>query len=239
MTERRCANYPPSKRAKGRFDWEREVIGPNGPRSTTTRHVLLTLATHVARHTARAWPSIRTLESETGLSNRSVIDHLHLAVAQGWLEREFTRLDEMRYRGYACWLTIPMTAEPASPLAVTLSGEGASSVAVASSAEGASPVAATQPTGELDSATDERAAPTGERRIGELVNVLLSTSLLNRENKKLDDQRSHLACGSRTAKPCGETWQEWAEKRGMHRQPGEQSWHYQLRVLAERRKQGV
>lgn len=70
-----------------RFQWERQIISARGPANPTTRHVLLTVATHINKQQGTAWPSIRMLMAETLLSNRCVIEHLHCAETDGWIKR--------------------------------------------------------------------------------------------------------------------------------------------------------
>ena len=50
-----------------RFPWEKVVCSGAGPANPTTRHVLLTIATHADR-AGRAFPSMRTLSTETRLA---------------------------------------------------------------------------------------------------------------------------------------------------------------------------
>jgi len=52
----------------------------------TTRHVLLTLSCYVNDVGQSAYPSTKTLASDTGLSERAVITHLHEASDAGWLK---------------------------------------------------------------------------------------------------------------------------------------------------------
>ncbi len=70
-----------------RDKWVRRIASENGPASPTTRLVLLVLASHMDLDGGSCFPSVRTLIGETGLSNRSVLDHLKLAADAGWIER--------------------------------------------------------------------------------------------------------------------------------------------------------
>ncbi len=67
--------------------WVRRIASEDGPASPTTRLVLLVLASHMSLDGGSCFPSVRTLIRETGLSNRSVLDHLKLAADAGWIER--------------------------------------------------------------------------------------------------------------------------------------------------------
>jgi len=195
------------------------VISSNGPRSPTTRLVLLALATYVARGVAHAWPSLRTLEACTGLSRRSVIDQLEAAVAEGWLQRQFTRLEGMQYRSNVYWLTLPLIAERASPVASAPSGERPSPVH-----------AERKLTGEPGAASGERRSATGERRDGELVNVVPRTNLLNREGNRFGDQKAGINPGNRTAKHGPEGVEQWAEELHIVRAVGERKADFHVRV---------
>ncbi len=211
------------KRIIGRFDWERAVIGRNGPRSATRRLVLLVLASHVPRGKAHAWPSIRTLEAETALSNRSVIDQLEAAVNEGWLKREFTRLPNMRYRGNVYHLTVPVGGEPDSPVQGAASGEARSPVQPTYPQPGAS--------GERGAATGERGAATGERDDGQLVNVVPGTTLFNRKENRFDEQKGGINPGVRTGKPNGKSAEQWADELGLVQGAGEHKGAFHARVL--------
>ena len=69
------------------FEWRDAVAGPNGPRSSTTRHVLLTLALHMDMNGGACFPSTATLSERTALSERSVCTHLDRAEEEGWIRR--------------------------------------------------------------------------------------------------------------------------------------------------------
>jgi hypothetical protein len=69
------------------FQWRTAVVSHTGPTSPVTRHVLLTLSLHMDKAGGSCFPSIATLVRETGLSNRSVLTHIDLAVEQGWIRR--------------------------------------------------------------------------------------------------------------------------------------------------------
>ena len=52
----------------------------------TTKHVLLTIATHMTKDGENSHPSIEQLIYETGLSNRTICTHIRLASEAGWLK---------------------------------------------------------------------------------------------------------------------------------------------------------
>lgn len=51
----------------------------------TTKHVLLTIATHMNGRGEGCYPTIAQLKYETGLSNRTICTHIQIAVGAGWL----------------------------------------------------------------------------------------------------------------------------------------------------------
>ena len=68
------------------FTWRTAII--ESDLSPTTRHVLLTLSLWMSEAGENAFPSTKTLEKATGLSERSVCTHLQKAEVLGWLEKE-------------------------------------------------------------------------------------------------------------------------------------------------------
>lgn len=103
-----------------------------GPARSTTRHVLLTLATHVDRDLV-AFPSIETLTGESGLSDRAVRMHLTIAERGGWIQRSARREGGKAWANYVYRLTLPPVAAASSAGAIY---EGAAADAAASSPEG-------------------------------------------------------------------------------------------------------
>jgi Helix-turn-helix domain len=69
------------------FEWRKAFMSPSGPESTT-RLVLLAISTHMTIEGKSAFPSYECLARETGLSTRSVGEHVRRAEAWGWLRRE-------------------------------------------------------------------------------------------------------------------------------------------------------
>lgn len=64
-----------------------KAVAERGPESPTTRHVLLTLALHMEAGGTSCHPSTTTLARETGLTDRSVREHLIRAEKEGWIGR--------------------------------------------------------------------------------------------------------------------------------------------------------
>jgi len=69
------------------FTWRSALASKHGPASGTTRHVLLTLALHMSEKGDSCFPSVDLLTEETGLSRKTVIDHLKMAAEAGWIEK--------------------------------------------------------------------------------------------------------------------------------------------------------
>lgn len=67
------------------YAWRSAVTSENGPSSPTTRLVLLALSTYMNEQKTTAFPSTRTLASNTGLSRRAVEKHIRKARKEGWL----------------------------------------------------------------------------------------------------------------------------------------------------------
>jgi hypothetical protein len=70
------------------FEWRKAFMSPSGPESTT-RLVLLAISTHMTIEGKSAWPSYECLARETGLSTRSVGEHVRRAEIWGWLRDVF------------------------------------------------------------------------------------------------------------------------------------------------------
>lgn len=66
------------------YTWRAAILKSN--LMPTTRHVLLTLSCYVNDIGQSAYPSTLTLASDTGLSERAVITHLHMARDTGWVK---------------------------------------------------------------------------------------------------------------------------------------------------------
>jgi hypothetical protein len=189
-----------------RFTWERKVASVAGPGSPTTRHVLLTLATHADR-AGKAFPSIKTLAGETGLSGRAVVQHVQIAVQDGWLMREKTKRDGQGWRRSTYWLRLPAkgneSGAPPSPI------EGGESGAARSRTQGA----------ETDAIADANEAQGADSECANVVTVGQSNNVLSISENN-----------SKSTTP----WKEFADLNGIARLPGEKDLPYQLRVIALR-----
>jgi hypothetical protein len=67
--------------------WINAIRHPHGPKSPTTRHVLLTLATWGSADGTKMFPSIEVLAIATGLHEETVRRWLVSAAKQGWVIR--------------------------------------------------------------------------------------------------------------------------------------------------------
>lgn len=90
------------------FEWRRLIASKNGPPSPTTRHLLLTASLHMDEKGESCFPSTRTIAEETGLSERSVICHLAMAVATQWLVKEIRGLSGQCWRRHEYKARIPL-----------------------------------------------------------------------------------------------------------------------------------
>jgi Helix-turn-helix domain len=66
------------------YEWQRAILASDLP--STTKLVLMALSMHLNKGTGLAFPSIRMLMKDTGLSNKAVIKHLRGAERAGWIE---------------------------------------------------------------------------------------------------------------------------------------------------------
>ena len=89
------------------FDWRETVASGGGPRTPTTRHVLLTLSLHMNADGGSCFPSVRRLSKETGYHTDTVCKHLRLAVEDGWLKRQLGKLGGQAWRRASYQATVP------------------------------------------------------------------------------------------------------------------------------------
>lgn len=112
-----------SRAIVGDWNWRRAVA--ESDLQSTTRHVLLTLSLHVSDAGEGAFPSVRTLVRQTGLTKPTVKKHLNLAVEAGWITRRSRHTDNGRQTSNLYALTKPegegVTKQP-PPHLVTPSG---------------------------------------------------------------------------------------------------------------------
>lgn len=70
-----------------RYMWQQQVCGEHGPRSPTTRLVLLAISLYMDSQGGRAWPSQETIARRASVTRRAVVTHLEIAEQLGWVNR--------------------------------------------------------------------------------------------------------------------------------------------------------
>lgn len=101
------------KQPSFRFRYRLAVCSKHGPPSPTRRHVLLVLSLHMDKDGGSCFPSERLLAEETGLSERSVGQHLEVAAREGWVCRQ-QRGSTKGWRQWHYLASIPDAPEPDS-----------------------------------------------------------------------------------------------------------------------------
>jgi hypothetical protein len=89
------------------FTWRSAVSSPHGPKDATTKHVLLALSLYMNERGGSCFPSIVTLAADTGLNERTVRDHLSLAVQDGWITRKRHGYGDRRFWRYEYESAVP------------------------------------------------------------------------------------------------------------------------------------
>lgn len=69
-----------------KFAWQKAVNSEHGPLKSTTRLLLLVLSVFMGKN-GFCFPSTKKIAQASGLSERSVCDHIKVAVEAGWLEK--------------------------------------------------------------------------------------------------------------------------------------------------------
>ena len=186
-----------------RFDWEREIL-KRGPTNPTTRHVLLTLATHINIE-GKAWPTTLTLTAETALTERSVCTHLEIAANEGWIERMASKGKGKAWKNYTYRLVIP-------PLGTELRSVANLGVRAESGAHAAEPNA-------LATERDDSLA-LKDVQSNNVINTSYNNSDKNVENSILESKSEH-----------SKTSEQTAQRLGISRQTEESEGEYQRRLM--------
>lgn len=208
-----------------RFTWERRVASADGPANPTTRHVLLTIATHFDR-SGYAYPSMRRLAIETGLSERAVVTHVQIAIGEGFL---VCQKSEGRVNVYRL-ATPPTTERRSTPTAE----------------RGSAP---TDATGSLTTAAERnslrtaRSAVGTERGSGEVLhdvqsNNVLSTSINKKESIPEERTPSDFSLNPEQTTPpeqlkTSRSIASWAEENGIAQRTGETAYEFRRRCITE------
>jgi len=96
------------------IEWRDLVASKQGPKRSTTRHVLLTLSLHMQLDGSSCFPSVRLLAERTGLSERTVCTHLRAACEESWIRKIVKGKSGKGWRLHQYFPTIPVGAEPPS-----------------------------------------------------------------------------------------------------------------------------
>lgn len=89
--------------------WRKAIRHPEGPKSSTVRHVLLTLSTWADSSGVQMYPSIETLSVATALHRETVRRALEHAVREGWVTRvRRPARDPRAHWSYAYGAAVPL-----------------------------------------------------------------------------------------------------------------------------------
>ena len=94
---------------KPKWSWQQAILESALP--PTTRHVLLTLATYMNSHGDNCFPSHQTIAKNTGLTVRSVITHIQVAVDAGFLVKEKRNLPGRVWDANEYYPSFPIVGE--------------------------------------------------------------------------------------------------------------------------------
>jgi DNA-binding MarR family transcriptional regulator len=108
---RQWCEKKPWREASDVYEWRDAIRSERGPPSPTTRLVLICLSLWINRNERQCWPSQKTLARHTGLSLRTVKQHLALADDEGWIFRERKRRTGRRWAQTFYEMTIPVGAD--------------------------------------------------------------------------------------------------------------------------------
>lgn len=97
-----------------RFEWERLVLSERGPASPITRAILLALATYRNKDNL-AWPSIELLATATRFSKHCIVDHIGIAVSEGWIRKSYMQDAGKAWRRSVYTFTAPYGGAPHAP----------------------------------------------------------------------------------------------------------------------------
>ena len=103
-----------SRRPKDRYEWEKAIISNSGPKSPTTRLVLLVIATHLDSRKLNCYPSYKLIAKESGLVLRTVKTHMNIAFKEGWFLRTERMGHASGWKRYEYEVMIPMFEKESS-----------------------------------------------------------------------------------------------------------------------------
>lgn len=88
------------------FKWRQAIISKHGPKSPSTRLVLLTLSVHMQTDGSSCFPSTKRLAMETGFSERTVCTHLEIAEKEGWIQKMQRAIYNDRRWKHHCYIPL-------------------------------------------------------------------------------------------------------------------------------------
>ncbi len=100
-----------SREAADVYEFRDEVRSPRGPKSPTTRWLLIAISLWCNGDERRCWPSQQTLARQTSLSLRAIKRHLKIADNEGWLFRSQRRKKGKAWKYTVCELTLPVDGD--------------------------------------------------------------------------------------------------------------------------------
>jgi hypothetical protein len=94
--------HPPRNIDQSCFDWQK-IILKKTDLPYQSKYLALYLASYMNMNRDFAYPGLRTIERETGMSHPTVLKYMGLLVSEGWIGKQAgTRSETNRY-----WITFP------------------------------------------------------------------------------------------------------------------------------------
>jgi len=94
--------YPPRNIDQSCFDWQK-IILKKTDLPYQSKYLALYLATYMNLNRDFAYPGLKTIERETGMSHATVLKYLKLLESEGWIGKQSgSRVESNRY-----WITFP------------------------------------------------------------------------------------------------------------------------------------
>ena len=98
-------NHPPRNIDLTCFNWVKLILKTDLP--SNAKYIALYLSTYMNMNQDMAFPSLKRIEGETGLSHPSVLKYLKLLETEGWIVKQSgDRVTSNRY-----WVNIPNASE--------------------------------------------------------------------------------------------------------------------------------
>ncbi len=222
-----------------RFTWERRIASAMGPNSPTTRHVLLTIGTH-SDVRGCAWPSLRRLAAETALSERAVLEHISIALAEGWL------ICAKHGSGKGWRLNVYQLAFPADPASAPNARDAADGRSARSDTEdrqrsvshdGADPGADGADPDAHGAYPDDNIVLTDGQSNNVMINTRNKKNSINGAEPFFPFSQEQTKTSEPPREPAApQSLRQWADFLGLTRAPGEHEGQFQLRILNARQE---